>query len=131
MSGPRFGPRPRGPAVRTAGALRERAEALAPARRRADRQREAQVRARRERQEQAARDRYLAGLAKRIPQAWQRIDALIATKRPRDYDAAVTLLSDLRFGAMWTNGRGAPFSSRNASANSERYTQRSPACLHA
>lgn len=81
--------------VRTAGALRERAEALAAARHEADRQREAQDRARRERQQQAARDRYLAGLAKRIPQAWQRIDALIATKRPRDYDA-VTLLSDLR-----------------------------------
>jgi hypothetical protein len=76
--------------------LRERAEALAAARHEADRQREAQFRARRARQQQAARERYLAGLAKRIPQAWQRIDALIATKRPRDYDAAVTLLSDLR-----------------------------------
>ena len=90
------GPRPPGPAPRAAGALRGRAEALAEARRETDRQREAQARERRERQERAARDRYLAVLAKRVPQAWQRIDALIATKRPRDYEAAVTLLSDLR-----------------------------------
>ena len=82
--------------LRTASALRERAEKTSEARRQVARQREAQARARRERQEQAARDRYLAGLAKREPQTWQRIDALVATKRPRDYDAAVTLLSDLR-----------------------------------
>lgn len=85
-----------GAVLRTARALRERTEGLAEARRKADRQREAQARARRERREQAVRGRYLAGLAKRLPQAWRRIDVLIATKRPRDYDAAVTLLLDLR-----------------------------------
>lgn len=90
------GPHLPGAVLRTARALRERAEELAEARRKAGRQREAQARARRERREQAVRGRYLAGLAKRIPQAWRRIDVLIATKRPRDYDAAVTLLSDLR-----------------------------------
>ncbi|MFG2099369.1 hypothetical protein ACGFJ5_02100 [Micromonospora echinaurantiaca] len=30
------------------------------------------------------------------PAAWQRADELIATKKPRDYDAAVQLLVDLR-----------------------------------
>ena len=29
-------------------------------------------------------------------QAWQRVDGLIAMARARDYDAAVTLLSDVR-----------------------------------
>ena len=90
------GPRLPGAVLRTARALRERADVLGEARRKADRQREAQARTKRERREQAVRGRYLAGLAKRIPQAWQRINVLIATKRPRDYDAAVTLLSDLR-----------------------------------
>jgi hypothetical protein len=90
------GPRLPGPALRTAHALRDRAEALAEARQTAERRREARDRAKRQRREQAARDRYLAGLARRLPQAWQRIESLIATKRPRDYDAAVTLLSDLR-----------------------------------
>ena len=60
------------------------------------RQREARARVRRERQEQVARDRYLVSLAKRERQAWQQVDTLISMKRPRDYDAAVTLLSDLR-----------------------------------
>ena len=90
------GPRLPGAVLRTARALRERAEGLAEARRKADRQHEARARAERERLEQAVRGRYLAGLAKRIPQAWRRIDVLIGTKRPRDYDTAVTLLSDLR-----------------------------------
>ncbi len=29
-------------------------------------------------------------------EAWNQVDALIATKRPKDYDAAVTLLRDLQ-----------------------------------
>ncbi len=90
------GPRPSGLPLRTAGTLRERGEAIGETRREAARQREARVRVERERQERAVRDRYLAGLAKREGHAWRRVDALIATKRPRDYDAAVTLLSDLR-----------------------------------
>lgn len=89
-------PRSSGLPLRTVGALRECAEAIAQTRREAARQREARARVHRERQERVARDRYLAALAKRESQAWRRIDALVATKRPRDYAAAVTLLSDLR-----------------------------------
>ena len=58
--------------------------------------REDRQRAKREREQRAARERYLTDLAKREQQAWQRVDALIDTKRPRDYDAAMQLLSDLR-----------------------------------
>ena len=38
----------------------------------------------------------MTGLARRERQTWQRVDALIGTTRPVDYDAAVTLLADLR-----------------------------------
>ena len=104
-------PRPSGLPLRTAGALRERAERMAETRRQVARQHEAQARARRERQEQAARARDLAELATRVPQAWQRIDALVATKRPRDYDAAVALLADLR-DVSEQSGRAVQFAKR-------------------
>lgn len=48
------------------------------------------------REQRAARQRYLAELGKQEDRSWQQVDALIDTKRPRDYDAAVRLLSDLR-----------------------------------
>jgi hypothetical protein len=35
-------------------------------------------------------------VAKRERQAWQRVDALIGTRRPADYAAAAELLVDLR-----------------------------------
>ena len=104
-------PRLSGLPLRTAGALRERAEAMAEARHQVARRRETRARARRERQEQVARDRYLAGLAKRERQAWQRVDTLIGTKRPRDYDAAVTLLSDL-CDVSGQKGRAGQFAQR-------------------
>lgn len=69
---------------------------MAEARHQVARRREARARAQRERQAQVARDRSSVSLARRERQAWQRVDTLIGTKRPRDYDAAVTLLSDLR-----------------------------------
>jgi len=82
--------------LRTAGALRAHAASITEARRQAARQREARERARSEREQQVARDRYLTGLAKRERQAWQRVDALVGTKRPADYAAAVELLVDPR-----------------------------------
>ncbi|MEC3978736.1 hypothetical protein [Amycolatopsis sp. H20-H5] len=51
------------------------------------------------RQEQAfapARDRRLDKLAKDEDTAWSRVDTLLATRKPADYDAAVTLLTDLQ-----------------------------------
>ncbi len=82
--------------MRTAGALRARAQSIADTRRSVAQQREVRERARREREQQVARDRYLTGLAKQERQAWQRVDALVGTKRPTDYAAAVELLVDLR-----------------------------------
>jgi hypothetical protein len=82
--------------LRTANELRVRAEAIAERRRNAAREREGRLRAAREREDEAARDRYLSGLAKREHQEWRRVDTFIRTRRPRDYTAAVELLLDLR-----------------------------------
>lgn len=73
----------------------------AAARQRADRERRmARQRAEdEERREQAhalARERRLDKLAEEEDIAWSRVDALIATRKPADYDAAVTLLTDLQ-----------------------------------
>ena len=35
-------------------------------------------------------------MARREPATWREVEELIATKRPKDYDRAVTLLVDLR-----------------------------------
>ncbi|MGH9448195.1 MAG: hypothetical protein ACRD3O_21115 [Terriglobia bacterium] len=56
---------------------------------------EAMQRARREREAAVARESYLDGLAEHEPDTWAKIDTLIATKRPDDYDQAVQLLKDL------------------------------------
>jgi hypothetical protein len=71
------------------------------ARRRAERQRQEAARradeeARRESAQALARERRLAQLARDEEAAWARVEALIATRKPAEYDAAVTLLDDLR-----------------------------------
>lgn len=59
-------------------------------------ERAAAERARLEREQAETRARYLDGLVRREPAIWREVEALIATKRPKDYDHAVTLLVDLR-----------------------------------
>jgi hypothetical protein len=71
------------------------------ARRRADRQRRlaaqrADDQARREQARASAHERRLDNLAKEEDVAWSNVDALIDTRKPAEYDAAVTLLTDLR-----------------------------------
>jgi hypothetical protein len=85
------------PAIRPryVGELFEVADRLAEARKQREAERAARERARREQEEAAARERRLASLAKREPDAWRQVDALIATKRPGDYEKAVQLLKDL------------------------------------
>lgn len=70
------------------------------ARRRAGRERRlaaqrAEDEARREQARALARERRLDELAREEDTAWTRVDALIATRKPAEYDAAVTLLTDL------------------------------------
>jgi hypothetical protein len=52
--------------------------------------------ARRERARALARERRLDELANQEKAAWARVDALITTRKPAEYDAAVTLLTDLQ-----------------------------------
>jgi uncharacterized Zn finger protein len=52
--------------------------------------------ARRERSAAVARQRHLDTIAVDQPAAWQQVEDLIATKKPREYDIAVQLLVDLR-----------------------------------
>lgn len=72
-------------------AARERSER---ARRLAAQQAEEQ--ARREQARALARERRLDELARDEAAAWSRVEAMIATKRPAEYNAAVTLLTELQ-----------------------------------
>jgi hypothetical protein len=84
------------PIPRTAAELLATADAMRAERERRDAQERERDRARRERSAAAARQRHLDTLAVDQPAAWQQIDRLIATKKPREYDTAVQLLVDLR-----------------------------------
>lgn len=50
---------------------------------------------RRQREAAAAREKHLDRLAPREAETWGEVDALIATKQPKSYDQAVSLLQDL------------------------------------
>ncbi|GAB3394274.1 hypothetical protein [Amycolatopsis echigonensis] len=70
------------------------------AQRRADRDRRlaaerAEDEARREQARLLARERRLDTLAAEGDTAWSRVEAMIATRKPAEYDAAVTLVTDL------------------------------------
>ena len=43
----------------------------------------------------AARARYLDGLVGHVDELWQQVEALVATKRQTDYDAALKVIKDL------------------------------------
>lgn len=81
---------------RTAGALLAAAEERQAIRQQQEREREAVERQRREEAVAAAREQRLDALARNPVRAWVQVDELIATKRPKDYDAAVILLLDLQ-----------------------------------
>jgi hypothetical protein len=71
------------------------------ARRRADRQhrlaaQRAEDEARREQARALARERRLDELARDENSAWSRVEAMIDTRKPAEYDGAVTLLADLQ-----------------------------------
>ncbi len=85
-----------GTAQRTVGDLLVAAEQRAEKWRRQEAERAAAERVRREREAAVARERYLAKLARREVETWRRVDELIATRRPGDYDEAVKHLRDLR-----------------------------------
>jgi hypothetical protein len=82
--------------VRTTGELLAAAENCWAVRQQRIREREAAERKRREEAAAAAREQRLDELARNPVRTWNQVDELIATKRPKDYDTAVTLLLDLQ-----------------------------------
>jgi hypothetical protein len=81
---------------RTAGGLLQAAERRADVRQRRQEERAAKARERRAREQAEARARHLDSLAGREPELWQQVEAAIATRQPKEYDQAVSLLKDLR-----------------------------------
>jgi FtsZ-interacting cell division protein YlmF len=76
--------------------LLKKAEAFAKERQRRIAKQNAKEKARREREAAIAREKYLNDLDRQQDDIWKRIDSLILTKKPKDYDEAVKLLVDLR-----------------------------------
>jgi hypothetical protein len=83
-------------AARTAGELLATTADLHAERERCEAEQRQRERIHQERSAAAARQRHLDTLAVDQPAVWQRVDGLIATKKPREYDTAVQLLVDLR-----------------------------------
>jgi hypothetical protein len=84
------------PTRRTVAGLLDDAARLRTDRERRLAAQRAEDEARREQARALARERRLDELAAKEDAAWSRVDALIATRKPADYDAAVTLLTDLK-----------------------------------
>jgi len=82
--------------ARTVGQLLEAADRRLQETRRLVAEKKAREDARRKEEAARARQKHLDALAKREAQAWEEIDALIATHQPKKYDEAVQLLRDLR-----------------------------------
>lgn len=116
----------RAPAVqpRSCSELISGAERLADERRQKEEKRAAHELALRERKEKAALEVRLKELAKRQVPAWQKVDALIATKRPTQYDEAVCLLRDLKEIGIRA-GRSAEIQNRLQRIQAEHSTKRS------
>lgn len=85
--------------------LLQAAEDLSPERSRTALNKAAREREERARQAAMAREKYLDGLVGKESTLWQKIQALIGTKAPKNYDEAVGLLRDLRDLDM-RNGAG-------------------------
>lgn len=87
------------------------------AQRRADRERReaaqrADEQARHEKTRALAREQRLDELARTEEAAWSRVDAMIATRKPAEYDAVITLLTDLQALAE-RDGRHHTFTQRS------------------
>jgi hypothetical protein len=96
------------PSGRTVGELLTAAEERLEQRQQRIRAREAADRRRRERAAAAALEQRLDALARDPKKAWIQVDALIDTKKPKDYDTAVALLMDLQ-GLAGRDGSSAAF----------------------
>lgn len=80
---------------RTVAELLDTAATRRHARERQESARRAEEQARREQERRRARELHLNQLAQDLEAAWDRVEAAIGTKKPREYDQAVDLLRDL------------------------------------
>jgi hypothetical protein len=92
-AGQLFGP---GQGRRTVQQLLAAAAQRTQAHERAAAARAEQERQRQDRERATARAMYLDSLVERVEEEWQRVDELVVTRRPTDYDTAVQVLRDLR-----------------------------------
>jgi len=90
-------------ASRTVLKLLQKAEAYTKEKDRQIAEQKAKEKARKEKDAAIAREKYLNGLAGRENEIWKKVDALILTKKPKDYDEAIRLLIDLKDFAKKNN----------------------------
>lgn len=90
-------------ASRTVLKLLQKAEAYTKEKDRQIAEQKAKEKARKEKEAAIAREKYLNGLAGRENEIWKKVDALILTKKPKDYDEAIRLLIDLKDFAKKNN----------------------------
>lgn len=90
--------------ARTVAELLDIADQITQKRRQAQAHKAAAEAARREREQTALREARLQKLSGREPELWKQIEMLISAKRPKDYDAAITVLVDLRELAQRRHG---------------------------
>ena len=98
---------------RTAAVLLQGRTALSMERERAAEQRRAEERAHREHMLEVAREKRLESLAMEGERPWRRINEMIASRKPAEYDAAAELLTDLSELAR-RGGRAQEFRTRLA-----------------
>jgi hypothetical protein len=81
---------------RTAGDILARAKILADTRRKKEAEQRVREKARIEREQAEKRKKHLESLMRKEGNLWAKVDHLIATRLPKRYDEAVSLLQDLR-----------------------------------
>ncbi len=90
-------------ASRTVMKMLQKAEAYTKKKDRQIAEQKAKEKVRKEKEAAIAREKHLNGLAGREKEIWKKVDTLILTKKPKDYDEAVRLLIDLKDLAKKTN----------------------------
>ena len=90
-------------ASRTVMKMLQKAEEYTKKKDRQIAEQKAKEKARKEKEAAIAREKHLNGLAGREKEIWKKVDTLILTKKPKDYDEAVRLLIDLKDLAKKTN----------------------------
>ncbi|MDB5311693.1 MAG: hypothetical protein JWO38_5895 [Gemmataceae bacterium] len=101
-----------GPGRRTVGALLAARNRLAEENARKAGEKKAKEQANREREQAAARARHLDTLVGREKELWEQVEAAATSKKPKEYDRAVTLLKDLHDLARRT-GTAEAFATRS------------------